>query len=357
VRPSGSRENAERTESGSSGGRREVDEQKLKIVLKMPKDYKSSSVNAGDDTNQALEVSTGAGPTEHHVVSSPPSVQEDVNLHEVIDSNPFTQLIPSLLEPEESQALHANYVDSVTEDTNTQDDMRPEIGQFVERQNTEDLNQEDTEDDSPRGLFHQSNTHQGSDSRASTEQEPPFDLYGEDTLDGMGESRDDSRKAEFGVSQAGSELQRFNSLSGMMGTENSTQDGADTMQDLATQENESQKKQSGDKKERRHDKKDKKDRKERKKDRKERKHDKHNDPEYLEKKRKRKEEREQRHRQEGHKSSKEEHRKEDRTNTLEEKPDAPMNENSQPESTRVESQGGTDIMRIKFKFKKPRTTA
>lgn len=295
-------------------------------------------------------------------MTSPPSVQEEVNLHEVIDSNPFTQLGPSHIEPEESQALYVNNGDSGAENNDTQDNLRPEGDQKMKLQDTEELNLEDTEGDSPRGLSHHANTYQGSDSRASTEQEPPFDLYGEDTLDGMGESRDDSRKAGFGVSQTGSELQRYNSLSGMMGTENSTQDGADTTHDPATQENESQKrveKQSGDKKERRHDKKDKKDRKERKKDRKERTHEKHNDPEYLEKKRKRKEEREQRHRQEGHKSSKEEkHRKEDKSVKLEEKPaldSAPMNDYSQLEGTRLENQGGTDIPKIKFKFKKPRT--
>jgi hypothetical protein len=294
-------------------------------------------------------------------MTSPPSVQEEVNLHEVIDSNPFTQLEPSHIEPEESQALYVNNGDSGAENNDTQDNLRPEGDQKMKLQDTEELNLEDTEGDSPRGLSHHANTYQGSDSRASTEQEPPFDLYGEDTLDGMGESRDDSRKAGFGVSPTGSELQRYNSLSGMMGTENSTQDGADTTHDPATQENESQKrveKQSGDK-ERRHDKKDKKDRKERKKDRKERKHEKHNDPEYLEKKRKRKEEREQRHRQEGHKSSKEEkHRKEDKSVKPEEKPaldSAPMNDYSQLEGTRLENQGGTDIPKIKFKFKKPRT--
>jgi len=295
-------------------------------------------------------------PTERDVAYSPPPVKEELNLHEVIDSNPFTQLESSHIEPEESQALHTNKMDSGTE--NDTQDRIPEGDQILKPQDSEELNYEDTEVAIPRGL-HQPITYQGSDSRASTEQEPPFDLYGEDTLDGMGESRDDSRKA-FGVSQT-PELQRYNSLSGMMGTENSTQDGADTQD--ATQENESQKrleKQSGDKMERRHDKKDKKDRKERKKDRKERKHDKHNDPEYLDKKRKRKEEREQRHRQEGHKSSKEDkHRKEDINVKLEEKPasDVPVDDFSQLEGTKAENQGGTDIMKIKFKFKKPRTTA
>lgn len=306
----------------------------------------------GEDTNQAMEVSTGAVATEHPVVNSPPSVKEEVNnLHEVIDSNPFTQHESFHMEPEESQALQMNNLDSGAEN-NTQD-KRPEGDQTMEHQDTEEVNHEDTEGGSPRG-FHQANTYQGSDSRASTEQEPPFDLYGEDTLDGMGESRNDSMKP-FGASQTmDSDLQRYNSLSGMMGTENSTQDGTDTQD--ATQEDESQKrleKQSGEKKERR---KDKKDRKERKKDRKEKKHDKHNDPEYLEKKRKRKEEREQRHRQEGHKSSKEEkHRKEDRNVKLEEKPalDAPMIDSSQLEGTKPENH---DIMKIKFKFKKPRTT-
>jgi len=41
--------NGERTESGSSGGRREVDEAKGRITvkLKLPKDYKTSSAGAG----------------------------------------------------------------------------------------------------------------------------------------------------------------------------------------------------------------------------------------------------------------------------------------------------------------------
>lgn len=77
VRPSVSRENAERTESGSSGGKRELDDQKgrlsiklngertesgssggrreldetskgrFTVKLKLPKDYKSSSAGAG----------------------------------------------------------------------------------------------------------------------------------------------------------------------------------------------------------------------------------------------------------------------------------------------------------------------
>jgi hypothetical protein len=242
----------------------------------------------GEDASQALEVSTGAVRINHHVANSPPSVKEEGNLQEFIDSNPFTQLGSTQIEAEESQALHMNNTDSIAEND-------------------------------------------------------------------MGESRDNSRKA-FGVSQTmDAELQRYNStLSGVMGTENSTQaDGGD-------EETESQKrveKQFGDKK----DKKDRKERKKDKKDRKERKkekHDKHNDPEYLEKKRKRKEEREQRRGQEGHKSSKEEkHRKEDRSVKVEEKSasDAPINDYLQPEGTKIENQGGTDTMKIKFKFKKPRT--
>jgi hypothetical protein len=309
----------------------------------------------GEDASQALEVSTGAVRINHHVANSPPSVKEEGNLQEFIDSNPFTQLGSTQIEAEESQALHMNNTDSIAE--NDTQDMRAEGNDKIKLEDsdgTEEVNHEDTEVGSPRG-FYQANTHQGSDSRASTDQEPPFDLYGEDTLDGMGESRDNSRKA-FGVSQTmDAELQRYNStLSGVMGTENSTQaDGGD-------EETESQKrveKQFGDKK----DKKDRKERKKDKKDRKERKkekHDKHNDPEYLEKKRKRKEEREQRRGQEGHKSSKEEkHRKEDRSVKVEEKSasDAPINDYLQPEGTKIENQGGTDTMKIKFKFKKPRT--
>lgn len=317
----------------------------------------------GEDTSQALEVSTGAVRSDHHVANSPPSVKEEGHLQEFIDSNPFTQLESTHIEGGESQALHMNNMDSVAE--NNIQDMRAEdtermkhedtkVTEEVTHAGTEGVFHEDTEGGSPRS-FHQANIQQGSDSRASTEQEAPFDMYGEDTLDGMGESRDDSRK-EWCVSQAtGVELQRHNStLSGVMGTENSTHaDGGE-------EETESQKRverQSGDKK----DKKDRKERKKDKKDRKERKkekHDKHNDPEYLEKKRKRKEEREQRRGQEGHKSSKEEkHRKEDRSVKVEEKSasDVPINDYLQPEGTKLESQGGTDVMKIKFKFKKPRT--
>ena len=309
---------------------------------------------AGEDTSQALEVSTGAVRTDHHVANSPPSVKEEGHFQEFIDSNAFTQLQSTQIVAEESQALDMKNTDSVAENSQDTRVEGNEKMKYEDTEGTEDLTHEVIEGGSPKGS-HQNNTHRGSDSRASTDQEPPFDLYGEDTLDGMGESRDDSRKV-FGTFQTmDSELQRYNStLSGVQGTENSTQDGG------GDDETESQKvveRQSGDKK----DKKDRKERKKEKKDRKERKkekHDKHNDPEYLEKKRKRKEEREQRRGQEGHKSSKEEkHRKEDRSVKVEEKSasDSPINDYLQPEGTKSESQAGIDTMRIKFKFKKPRT--
>ncbi|XP_024402345.1 transcription initiation factor TFIID subunit 2 isoform X1 [Physcomitrium patens] len=352
ILPSSSKDNADRAESESSGGKR------FSIKLKLSKSS-SAHEGAGDDTSQALEVSTGAVPMDHHVANSPLSVKEEVNLHEVIDSNlGFSQLESSRTQPldnhpDESQILDTHNihvgVEGDTQDTTAQGN---EEMKYRDVEGTEELVHEDTEGGgSPRRSYH-ANTYPESDSRASTEQEPPFDLYGEDTQDGMGESRDDSRKA-LGVSRTmESDLQGYNSLSGMIDAENSTQDGGfEETESLRRVE-----KQSGDKKERKHDKKDKKDRKDKKK---KKKHDKHNDPEYLEKKRKRKEEREQRHRQEGHKSSKEEkHRKEDSHEKVEEKPafDAPMNDYSQSEGTKVENQGGNDIMKIKFKFKKPRTT-
>ena len=242
-------------------------------------------------------MSTGAVPMDCVVASSPTSVKQEVNLHEFIDSNPFTQ----------NDTSQADVVDMHQEEmrgpiTETQD-AGLEITQDEGMEENPEGIFEDTEGDASPKASHQGRLGPGSDSdQATMEQEPTFDLTGEDTQDGMGmEMRNRFTKESTFAGATDADLQRYNSLSGVAGTE-STQDGGG-------EETESQKRDEKQKKERKHEKKDKKDRKEKKK----KKHDKHNDPEYLEKKRKRKEEKEQRHRQEGHKSVKEDKpRKEER---------------------------------------------
>ncbi|XP_024359807.1 transcription initiation factor TFIID subunit 2 isoform X2 [Physcomitrium patens] len=360
VLPSSSKDDANRKDIDSSGSEREMDEQKGRFSIKL-KLRKSSSALDGpvEDASQALEVSTGAAPMDHHVASSPPNCMKEVNLHEVTDSNlGFSQLESSRMQlldtqPDDSQTLLMNTI-CVGVNGDIQDTSIKEM-KHKDTNGTEGQIPEENEGGGSPGGFNQGNTHPGRNSRGSMEQQPPFDMYGEDTQDGTGESSDDMNKSLNESQTVDSKLQRFNSLSGMTGAENCTRDGG-------LEETESQKrveKQCDDKKERRHDKMDKKDPKEKKKKKKKKKHDK-NDSDYLEKKRKRKEEREQRHRQEGHKSLKEEkHRKEDRDVKVEERPasDAPANNHLHLEDATIENQGVSDTMKVKFKFKKPRTSA
>ena len=222
------------------------------------------------------------------VASSPTSVKQEVNLHEFIDSNPFTQNDTSQVD-----VLDMHQEEMRGPITETQD-AGLEITQDEGMEGNHEGIFEDTEGDASPKASHQGRVGPGSDSdQATMEQEPAFDLTGEDTQDGMAmEMRDRFSKQSTFAGATDADLQRYNSLSGVAGTE-STQDGGG-------EETESQKRDEKHKKERRHEKKDKT-------------HDKHNDPEYLEKKRKRKEEKEQRHRQEGHKSVKEDKpRKEER---------------------------------------------
>ncbi|KAH8975592.1 hypothetical protein BDL97_01G166800 [Sphagnum fallax] len=285
-RPNLPRDNPDHAESGSSGGKQDVEEQKVgKLKLKIKTSSSSAQEGAGDDMGQAVEVSTGAvtkGPVN---VNSPVSLGEVVK-QEVEDPSFILQDGTSYekgMQVKEAQKLEPRYENRMSGGDVTGEDENPQLFEYDNAAVT---------DSSPRAV--------GQDRQLSGGRYLLMNVEtnGGDSVDHDIEHKSSlSQGSDEGVEIAGADLHQYTSLlEGAAGVLSTHDGGGD---DTPSQKQEGER---SDKKEKKSEKKEKKDRKERK-EKKNKKHDKHNDPEYQEKKRKRREEKDQRH-HEGHKSMK-----------------------------------------------------